>query len=434
MSIRPIRNELCVKLFAGLFVFLAIPTFSSATTLYGGGASVPAGPLVGYNFLHSNMPNQNQLTLPNAVAVNSMLGAWSLSTGNQIQYCQMNSGFGKELLDGVTSTPFPISPYGICGNLSWTVPTSGFSIPMTATNQPDFVASSVPMSASEYSTFMSNEGVARGEPAEFPALVQSMAIVYNNPSLSIGQRINLTSAQVCGIFSGTITDWNQLNPSYPIMPIEVVARSDGNGATFNLMNHLSATCGTIAGGHFITDQIFSNAIAQLPLSRGNWTFNVGEQNLLSTLQSTVGSIGYAVTSDVLQMGGINYAYVDNKDPVLDTLGNYDLGVPQSDKVWAGVDSNGRPILASQTPGTNANCLAVFDPSSYALPQSGYPILAVSYLLTGQHAGANIVPIRSLLATPYGSRTGVTTIGVGTGAGFLVGTGLNTLKVIRCIQA
>ena len=436
MNIRPLRNGLCAQLFAGLIVFLGVPGFSEATTLYGGGAALPAGPLVGYSFLHSNTPFQNQLTLPNAVAADSLLGAWSASTANQIQYCQVNSGFGKLLLDGVTTMP-PISPYGLCGNLSGTAPTSGFNIPTTATNQPDFVASSVPMSASEYSAFIANEGVARGEPVEFPALVQSLAIVYNNPTLPVGQRVNLTSTQVCGIFSGAITNWNQLNASYASALITVLARSDGNGATFNLMNHLSATCGTIAGGHFITDQVFSNAIALLPLSHGNWSFNDGEQNLLSTLKSTAGSISYAATSDILQIGGISYAYVDAKDPVLDLAAIYNFGAALFDQVWSGVDVNGRPILTPQAPSTNANCLAVIDPASYAIPQpvfpAGYPILAVSYLLTGQPTAANIVPIRSLLATPYGSHAGVTTVGVGTGAAFIAGSNLNALRIALCTK-
>jgi len=56
---------------------------------------------------------------------------------------------------------------------------------------------------------------------------------------------------------------------------------------------------------------------------------------------------------------------------------------------------------------------VVDPSSYADPSSGYPILNVSYLLANaQGNGAETAAVRGLLFSPYNktTRSSVTKIG------------------------
>lgn len=65
--------------------------------------------------------------------------------------------------------------------------------------------------------------------------------------------IILTDNDLCGIFSGKITDWNQTSANAKLAPglITVVYRNDGAGATFQLLNHFTAVC-TAANSSFKT--------------------------------------------------------------------------------------------------------------------------------------------------------------------------------------
>jgi ABC-type phosphate transport system substrate-binding protein len=418
----------------------AVAGSAAATTVYGGGATLPAGGYVGWSFLSPVDPAHDRLTLPANVAANSLFGAWAGST-NAVQYCQTGSGVGKRVLIGDAT----VSAAGVCGNFSGTTATTGFSEPSTAVVQPDFVASDAPLAAAEYSTFVTNKGSTKGEPIQFPAVIGSVAVLYKNSDSAVGSKINLTNAQVCGVFAGTITNWHTINAAFASKTIKVVYRSDGSGTSFSLANHLAASCGLKApAAHFVTDQTFLTAVAALPIATSANTIGAsGNPNVISTVNATDGSIGYAETANTLLHPGpgaaANYATVDSKDPVTDlasslpvtTVFDRVLGTPSS------VD--GTATLAVQAPNTTANCLGIVNPVDYAtglIPtggsSKGYSILAVSYLMGNQKGnGSDLTAVRGLLSTAYGAHTGVTTIGSGTGFAFLTSTGVNAPKVTTC---
>ena len=404
-----------------------------AATLYGGGADVPAGPLFGYRFLTPPDPYHDRLTLPGYLQVNSFLGSWAYLTLNQIQYCQVGSGAGKKFLNGDTSGIPSSSPGGTCGDFDGLVFTTGLTIPSTAPVQPDFVISGIPYSASEYATFVTNKGVSRGEPVQYPILMQSLAIVYNNNNVSSSNPINLTDAQVCNIFSGVIFNWNQLNPVYPPKPIKLVVRKDDSGATFSLMNHLSAVCGTIANSHFVTDQSFATATATLPIHSNSATMlETSETELLRKVATNDGSIGYAGTATALQ-SSVGIANLNSLDPVTWVAPTYNSVHQVSfDKVLSGVDANGRPVVVSQSPNTVTGCLALIDPALYAVPTSGYALLDVTYLMAGQKGnGVNQAILESLIRYPYAYSPSVTTVGTNTSAAFIQNSGITNLRIHTC---
>jgi hypothetical protein len=108
-----------------------------------------------------------------------------------------------------------------------------------------------------------------------------------------------------------------------------------------------------------------------------------------------------------------------------------------DKVIGANDANGRPTLANlpSTPAV-ASCVAVVDPSNYALPTSGYPIVAVSYLLTNAKGnGLDVTHVRSLLLAPYSAsiRSATTLVGPGTGLSWLTNSQINSVP-LRCVGA
>jgi hypothetical protein len=444
-----------VKMLAGAALFCVsaiMATSAMSTTLYGGGASLPAGAYFGWSFL----PN-SRLILPVNVSTTSLLGAWAASTGNAIQYCQTGSGGGKRVLNGDTSSTLEhpsLITDGDCNvgfvdnNIPGIPPVSptGFQIPVTAVGQPDFIASDAPYTSTDYQTFVNFKGPTRGEPVQFPAIGGAIAVVYKNSDINVPHHMNLTTTQVCGIFSGNITLWNQLNPSFMPKPIKVVYRSDDSGTSFSLANHLSAVCSSMfSGGHFQTYEKFASSltsntqtvIAQLPLNTSLSKIPaVGDPGVILTVAypSNDGAIGYAEVADALDHTGsgvnpVDYATVDGKDPVVDipptfaVMTLFDVAIVRVDA------ATGRPVLGAVTPNSTAKCLGIVDPNSYAVPPSPmYSILTISYLVASQKGNAtDIVALRSLMVYPNGHAI--------TEPGFmqLTGTNITTLKGAACIS-
>ncbi len=73
---------------------------------------------------------------------------------------------------------------------------------------------------------------------QIPMFGFGVAVPYNNPSL--GRRQQLTDAQLCGIMSGTITNWSQISNTSGA--ITVVYRADQDPTSFLLSQHFNAVC------------------------------------------------------------------------------------------------------------------------------------------------------------------------------------------------
>ena len=93
-------------------------------------------------------------------------------------------------------------------------------------------------------------GCAAGTKAiDLPVYISPIAIVYNVDGVD---DLNLDAATIAGIFSGTITTWNDpaiaaLNPdaTLPSAPITVVHRSDDSGTTKNFTDYLAQNAPTV---------------------------------------------------------------------------------------------------------------------------------------------------------------------------------------------
>ncbi len=110
------------------------------------------------------------------------------------------------------------------------------------------VAESV-LTTAQLSTWASSATgqVAAGNLIQIPMLGTGLAIVVNKPGLTANGQIVLSDNDLCGIFSGKITNFNQITDGpakFPAQPLTVVYRSDSAGTTFLLTNHLSAVCTT----------------------------------------------------------------------------------------------------------------------------------------------------------------------------------------------
>lgn len=411
-------NTRMTKLAGALVLSMAAATSAHAAIQVGGGATLPAVGYVG-NVTHR---------LNAAPTATSLLGAYKTVYANSgASYCQTGSGAGKNILAGVSGTNVQNScPDGATTPTGFGANDPGVSRPTLT--QPNFAGSDSPLSSTDYSNYVANRGTSR--PLQFPAVAGGIAIVYRNDNSTT--TLDLTTAQVCGIFNGTITTWSALGQPLPVSgndTLQVVYRSDGSGTSFGFSNFLSANCSGTPAAHFKTDQAFSNAVSLYSLPGTTWTGKSGNANVVDAIVNGAndGFIGYAEAANALSVAG-NIATVNGKDPAAD-LGDattHKVTINSADVVYnnaiTGVDANtGRPTFAAISGAPSTSCIALVKPDAYATPSSGYPIVAVSYLLgnsTGN--GSDAADVRKLLGAPYTTSVvnATKTIGAGTGLAFL----------------
>jgi phosphate transport system substrate-binding protein len=134
--------------------------------------------------------------------------------------------------------------------------------------------------------------------------------------------------------------------------------------------------------------------------------------------SVTNSHSSAVTNPISQFGAITV-------PVNLV---YDVGIANA------LSAQGRPLITPLS--TTHQCIAVVDPATYADPATGYPIIAVTYLLANRQGnGTDLAAMRTLLGTPYNAtfRAHITRIGrTGSGYEWLSNSALTQAKVDSCI--
>jgi ABC-type phosphate transport system substrate-binding protein len=400
---------------------------TTSLLVLGGGTSAPAAAYVGLG-----PAGVNPATSPTAGSILGYFASHATlpiyaggATSWALSYCQTENyaaNYDLSVLDGAAPQPNPCPVRG-----HFFVPGRNAYDAAGQTDTADFSASDLPVAQSEFSTTASNYPYL-GQVVQVPYLAGSVAIVYNNSDAPLGT-LSLTAAQVCGIFDGEITNWNQIprnnqlaaistsNPGFPQKTIKLVYRVDPNGTTFSLTNWLSAA---VAGGNGVHIPLHCTApgetwglnpdfVSALPEPPGASILpfaSFGEQGMMATVNGQDGAIGYvsgAYYNDYgLLSGSSTYfnvsaapVYLVNatgyaRDPVLDlpqaaeyinTLKKDMTVVYTCGANYPGCTTIGRPIpdLVPLVGAYRSGCVAVVDPASYQSPPLGYPILSVSNL-------------------------------------------------------
>lgn len=430
------KGNIRMKFVAGA-VMLCLASAAGATSLVGGGATLPA---IGYTGSPS-FPNPAAPSPIVTMGAGSLFGVLLNGTTNTISYCPTGSGNGKKILAGNDPTNFQVN--AACGAVN-PPNTTGFG--STGLAQADFAASDAPMSVTEFNNYVLGHGTG-SKAVQLPAISGAIAVAFRKDaqgSVPAVSSLTLTEAQICGIFSGQIKTWNDAAltgagiPSGTTGNINVVFRSDGSGTSFSFLNHLSAVCptnvaaGKTAATNFKTDQSFPNVGATSYIaSYASSTPASGNKGVTDAIAANDGSIGYAEAANPIS-APTRFASVKNSHSLANVnpstgFGSTALPVTlQFDQaIAATLTSTGRPTLTALS--TTGQCVAVVDPNDYADPTSGYPILAVTYLLAnGAGNGSNQSAIQGLMFSPYNltSRSSVTKIGrITTGYSWLSSTDL-----------
>ncbi|WP_322066255.1 substrate-binding domain-containing protein [Burkholderia ubonensis] len=140
-----------------------------------------------------------------------------------------------------------------------------------------FANSDAALTTAQLTAYKAGLGVTSGPLIQIPYIVTPITVpVVNGPAVTStttpqttpGQAhsIALNDDDLCGVFSGKLTNWNQVvNPetgsAYALnAPIKVVYREDGSGTTELLTRHLAAVCTTLntqTGVTFVDSMTFT---------------------------------------------------------------------------------------------------------------------------------------------------------------------------------
>ncbi|MGF6312183.1 phosphate transport system substrate-binding protein [Bradyrhizobium sp. i1.8.4] len=225
-----------------------------------------------------------------------------------------------------------------------------------------------------------------GNPIQIPAFEVNVAIGVNTSTMTVnsavagtgatpgtqanqGAAIQLSTAQMCAIFTGLVTDWNDVTAnkipylnnagtqvlaafdytnanssgtlqaySSTSLPIKIVYRGDGSGTSFILTNYLKAVCplldSTGAFGYqsiFNTTTLpsttFANLITRIAAVRGTggWNNTTATNAWISATGS--GGVASAISTDAANKGRIGYVSADFTQPYTTQVGT--IAAPRS---------------------------------------------------------------------------------------------------------
>jgi len=181
---------------------------------------------------------------------------------------------------------------------------SGAGIQQFTAKTVDFGATDVPMNVKELAAATSSNG----DVVQVPVALGGLAIAYNVPNAPAN--LHLTSDVLVGIFTGTITNWNdkaiaQLNPqaNMPNLPIVTVHRADGSGTTYiftDYLSHVSAAW---------KSQIGTGKSVSWPANASLGA--KGNEGVAGQVRNNPGAIGYVELAYALE-NAMTFAAIRNK--------------------------------------------------------------------------------------------------------------------------
>jgi ABC-type phosphate transport system substrate-binding protein len=201
-----------------------------------------------------------------------------------------------------------------------------------AGNTVDYGTSDAVLTGSQISSWATASfgQTAAGNLIQLPSMGTASAIVVNNPAITSNGALTLSSNDLCGIFSGKITNFDQITDSKTKPTpgaFNVVFRSDGAGQTFLLTSHLAAVCTSKNSAiTFTATQTFASLFTTLP---GNF---IGEKGAEGVADEVAGCNG--ALPDAFAYISPDFTTVDPNSNV--TLGCTINGSDQSPLIAAGL--------------------------------------------------------------------------------------------------
>ncbi|WP_426127831.1 substrate-binding domain-containing protein [Pseudomonas sp. DWP1b1] len=257
------------------------------------------------------------------------------------------------------------------------------------------------LSATELSTYVSAKQPTWGKLIQVPSVGTSVAIPFNKSGTAA---VDLSVNELCGVFSGRITDWSGITGSGRSGAIKVVYRSESSGTTELFTRFLNAKCAE-TGTFNVTTTFGTSYTDGLPTGAVSAT---GSQGVMTTLAGTDGGITY-MSPD---FAAPTLAGLDDATKVARVGKDVVNGVavqgvsPASSNVSAAINAVPLPAVADR--GNPDAWVPVFGKANTAgvvpYPTSGYPILGFTNVIFSQcYADATqTTQVRDFFTKHYGS--------------------------------
>jgi ABC-type phosphate transport system substrate-binding protein len=315
----------------------------------------------------------------------------------QFNYVNTGSDNGRLTFIGAApiSTLATYTPSLLTPNVCISPSCAGASVPY-ATGSLSFAGTEFPLTAGELSTYNTRQLPTRGNPIQVPTVFGGIAVAYNQTGGPTGI-INLSTADLCRIYDGTISNYNQLTPPSTTisasLPISVYIRafgsSPGDSITNAFTSFLANACPAAIGGpYFLSFGVNTFPAGAPPLTGPNYSNFIqanGSDLTVNALGSVPGSIGYigASFSNIFQVNtpdGLNPAPTAAR---LQVGGNSATFVqPLTANVRAAI-ANGLTLIPNVTYPTTVftiGGLVSSTPSVIPTAANSYPITIPTYLL------------------------------------------------------
>jgi ABC-type phosphate transport system substrate-binding protein len=225
---------------------------ASATTapasIQGGGATAAQGNYAGPNNASTGAPQSELSTFNAAQSVVAFSTYWGAGSG---------AGQNAFLNDDLTCDINKVN--NLNGQkCSGTVPGT--------TNYVDYAFSEAVLNATQIAAWSSSSygQAVSGNLIQLPLHGTGEAIPVVDSNITANGKLELSDNDLCEIFSGGYTNWNQITDSKTLKPaagaFQVVYRSDSSGSTYILTQHLAAVCtaaNTNAGVTFTATTTFA---------------------------------------------------------------------------------------------------------------------------------------------------------------------------------
>ncbi|UTH74473.1 substrate-binding domain-containing protein [Chromobacterium sp. IIBBL 290-4] len=228
-----------------------------------------------------------------------------------------------------------------------------------STGNVSFAGSDSVLTAADLTSYSQASNNAWGPVIQIPAVLTSVTLPYKRSGVT---QLNLTSDQVCQVFSNKAQTWGKLLGTNDATPINVVYRSDASGTTELLSNFLSTAC---KGYGFVKSNVFATVVGQavggtIP---SNWVPANGSGGIKTALASdgtfTYLSPDYSISpSDPTVVASINGQLPSN------------ISIPSF-------------VIPPSTPANLANPLKWVPTYVPPLGGSSYPIYGTTNLLVNQ---------------------------------------------------
>jgi phosphate transport system substrate-binding protein len=242
----------------------------------------------------------------------------------------------------------------------------------SGTGAVDFGASDATLTTAQISTFSSTFHYPL---IQVPSFGTPITLAFNvagktgNGSVTLADTTNSsTAASVCGVLSGKITDWHDVDSTIPAnSTIEVIFRADNSGTSFLLTQHLTAVCNStnssFVAANLKATQNFASLFTTLPANFHGASLSPGVE---AAVTSTPNAIGY-LSPDFTRIAFDNITNTAFP-PVLSVSTAAGSFTPTTTNTTLALGTSA-PIPTSTAAANPANWIPVV-----AAPTNGYPIV------------------------------------------------------------